>query len=216
MVFPCVCVVLFWIHSLIHFLKPSAFLLILLMLLLQMVLQFACSKSGLILYTLDPVTAVTDKDTAQQALAAALELTKANVLISQEAGSDVNYVQLAERVIPETRYFDFSTGMPFVTPRFPHLRLPIHTGYDQDDKWGWLLLKHMLVPSGELDTFVKPFQLTAQTPLAGELVLDTNGVPVKLGKTLTNEQVFNTKLWPTYSAILEKQFHVVEGIGVVF
>ena len=76
----------------------------------MMILQFACSKSGLVLYNLDPALATTDPEAAKDALAAALEITKANVLISQEAGSDVNYVRICERVIPELRIFDFSLG----------------------------------------------------------------------------------------------------------
>ena len=81
-----------------------------------MVLQFACSKSGLVLYNLDPTVAITDPEAAKEALSQALTLTKANVLITQEAGSDVNYVRLCEAVIPELRIFDFAEGTPFVTP----------------------------------------------------------------------------------------------------
>ena len=116
-----------------------------------MVLQFACSKSGLVLYHLDPMLATKDPEVAKEALSKALTLTKANVLITQEAGSDVNYVRLVESVIPEIRVFDFAQGRPFVTPRFPHLRFPIHTGFDQDDKWGMLLLKHFVIPAENLD-----------------------------------------------------------------
>jgi hypothetical protein len=181
-----------------------------------MVLQFACSKAGMVLYTLDPSLAATDPAAAEKALTAALTLTKANVLVSQEAGSDVNYVRLAAKVIPELRIFDFAKGMPFVTPRFPHLRFPIHTGFDQDDKAGWLPLRHMIVPSDNLDTYVNEATITADTPLAGEMVLDKAGVPVSLGKILTNQQVVASKVWPTYSSILEKKFHEVEGVGVMF
>jgi hypothetical protein len=182
-----------------------------------MVLQFACSKAGMVLYTLDPALATTDPAKAEEALAAALTITKANVLVSQEAGSDVNFIRLASKVIPELRVFDFTNGMPFVTPRFPHLRFPIHTGFDQDDKAGWLPLRHMIVPSDNLDTFVKEASITADTPLMGELVLDAaTGIPVKLGKTLTNQQVVANKVWPTYNSILEKKFHEVPGVGVIF
>jgi hypothetical protein len=181
-----------------------------------MVLQFACSKAGMVLYTLDPMLATTDPAAAEQALAAALTLTKANVLVSQEAGSDVNYIRLAAKVIPETRIFDFANGMPFVTPRFPHLRFPIHTGFDQDDKAGWLPLRHMIVPSDNLDSYVTESTITADTPLCGELVLDAAGIPVSLGKTLTNQQVVANKVWPTYASILEKKFHEVAGVGVIF
>jgi len=170
----------------------------------------------MVLYSLDPALAVKDPVASKKALEAALELTKANVLLSQEAGSDVNYVRLAAEVIPELRIFDFAKGVPFVTPRFPHLRFPIHTGFDQDDKAGWLLLRHMIVPSNNLDTHMVGSSVTDSTPLAGELVLDKAGVPVKLGKTLTNKQVVEKKLWPTYVSVLEKKYHEVDGIGVIF
>jgi hypothetical protein len=181
-----------------------------------MVLQFACSKAGLILYTLDPALAVGDPEGSKKALAKALELSKANVLVSQEAGSDVNYIKLAEEVIPELRIFDQSSGMPFVTPRFPHLRYPIQTGFDQDEKEGWLRLRYFLVPSGNLDTYVNLGAISATTPLAGEFVLDSKGIPTGLGKTLTNEQVVKNKVWSTYAAILNKEYHEVAGVGVVF
>ena len=181
-----------------------------------MVLQFACSKTGLILYTLDPALAIGDPEASKQALAKALELSKANVLVSQEAGNDVNYIRLAEDVIPELRIFDMASGLPFVTPRFPHLRYPIQTGFDQDEKEGWLRFQYFIVPSGNLDTFVKPGDITAKTPLAGEFVLNGKGIPTGLGKTLTNEQVVKNKVWSTYSAILNKEYHEVEGVGVVF
>jgi hypothetical protein len=183
-----------------------------------MVLQFACSKAGLILYSLDPSIATSDLDTAQKALSAALTLSKANVLVSQEAGNDVNYISLVQSVIPELRIFDFSFGMPFVTPRFPHLRMCIHTGFDQDDKYGWLPLRQMVVPSDNLKNFVDTkTQVTAKTPLAGEFQLDAKGIPTGLGATLTNEQVLlKGNVWPTISAILKKQFHTVEGVGVIF
>jgi hypothetical protein len=105
---------------------------------------------------------------------------------------------------------------PFVTPRFPHLRFPIHTGFDQDDKAGWLPLRHMIVPSDNLDSYVTDSAITADTPLCGELVLDSAGIPVSLGKTLTNQQVVANKVWPTYASILEKKFHEVAGVGVIF
>jgi hypothetical protein len=181
-----------------------------------MVLQFACSKAGFVLFTLDPELATTDPATAQQALEAALKLTKANIFVSQEAGSDVNYVRLAAGVIPEVDIFDYSCGMPFVTPRFPDLRFCIQTGFDQDDKYGWLLLRHMLVPSGNLDEFVPTGSVSASTPLAGELILNEKKVPTKIGKALTNEQVMKGSAWPTYTKILKKEFHVVEGVGVIF
>jgi hypothetical protein len=181
-----------------------------------MVLQFACSKSGLLLYNLDPSLATKDPQAAKEALAKALTLTKANVLISQEAGSDVNYVRLCESVIPEIRMFDFSQGRPFVTPRFPHLRFPIHTGFDQDDKWGMLLLKHFIVPSENLDTHVEGFTIGGSTPLLGEIKVDANGIPTGLGKVQTNDDVTKASIWPTYSNILKREYHEVEGVGVIF
>lgn len=182
----------------------------------SMILQFACSKSGLILYNLDPSVATNDPEIAKQALSQALSLTKANVLISQEAGSDVNYVRLCEAVIPEIRFFDFAEGKPFVTPRFPHLRLPIHTGFDQDDKWGMLLLKQFVVPAGNLDDHLDGFTIDGSTPLLGELVVDANGIPTGTGKAQTNEEVSNNGVLETFSKVLNKEFHVIEGEGVVW
>jgi len=183
----------------------------------QMVLQFACSKAGMVLYTLDPSTATTDPEAAKDALKVALELSKANILVSQEAGSDVNYVQLAHGVIPELRIFATSGGMPFVTPRFPHLRMCIHTGFDQDEKQGWYPLRHCIVPSDNLDQYVDRAKIGAETPLAGQFKLDGRGIPTGTGPTLTNEQVAKqTDVWPTYASILNKKYHEVEGVGVVF
>ena len=170
-----------------------------------MVLQFACSKSGLILYTLPP-------SPNAQALAKALELTKANVLVSQEAGQDTNYISIVEQAVPELRIFDTSTGMPFVTPRFPHLRMCVHTGFDQEDKEGWFALRHLVVPTGEK----VGESLADSTPLAGQLQLDASGVPTKVGPVLTNAQVVSQGTWPTFSKILKKEFHTVEGVGVIF
>jgi hypothetical protein len=180
-----------------------------------MVLQFACSKAGFILYTLDPALAVKDPVKAQAALEAALKLTKANVLVSQEAGSDVNYVRLAEAVVPELRIFDFSGGMPFVTPRRPDLRFCVHTGFDQEDKWGWLPLRHMVIPSNNLDSHIDVSMISGSTPLAGSLEL-SDGIPVATSTVLTNDQVHDKKIWPTYSSILDCKFHQVPGVGVIF
>lgn len=181
-----------------------------------MVLQFACSKSGLVLYNLDPTLAIADTEAAKEALAKALTLTKANVLISQEAGSDVNYVRLCESVIPELRIFDFSEGKPFITPRFPHLRFPIHTGFDQDDKWGMLLLKQFIVPSDNLDDYLRGFTVDGSTPLLGKLEVDGKGIPTGTGKIQTNDEVVKSGALDTFSKILKKEFHEVEGVGVVW
>lgn len=181
-----------------------------------MVLQFACSKAGFVLYTLDPSLATQDTTKAQAALEAALRLTKANVLVSQEAGSDVNYIRIAEAAVPELRFFDFGEGMPFVTPRHPDLRFCIHTGFDQEDKWGWLPLRHMVVPSNNLDSHIDTSLIQGSSPLAGSLELSPDGIPVSLGPTLCNERVHQQKIWPTYSRVLDRNFHHVEGIGVIF
>ena len=181
-----------------------------------MILQFACSKAGFLLYTLDPALAVTDPEKAQRVLQAALTLTQANVLVSQEAGNDVNYIRLVEKVVPELRFFDFATGMPFVTPRFPHLRFCIHTGMDQDDKWGWLPLHHMVVPSNNLDAYIDMERVHSQTPLAGNFIFNEEGIPTGLGITLSNAQVYKSKFWKTYCNVLDRKFHQVEGVGVIF
>lgn len=182
-----------------------------------MVLQFACSKAGLVLYSLDP-TASADTDRAKQALEAALTVTEANVLVTPETHDDVNYLSLCKDVIPETRIFDFANGMPFVTPRFPHLRLPIQTGFDQNDEGnlGFLLLRHMIVPSDNLDSLSDAKGMTPDTPLAGQLSLGSDGVPSGLGKTLTHAQVVSQTVWPTYCKVLKKEFHDVSGVGVIF
>jgi acyl-CoA synthetase (AMP-forming)/AMP-acid ligase II len=182
----------------------------------QHILQFACSKAGLVLYNLDPTVACTDKESAKKSLAKALELTEANVLITQEAGNDVNYVHLVESVIPETRIFDFGEGMPFFTPRFPHLRFPIHTGFDYEDKGGMVPLKDMLCPSGQLSSYLGGFKIDGSTPLMGSLQVGSDGVPTGKGKVLTNEEVVKGKIWPEFNSILEKKYIEVEGVGVVF
>lgn len=184
----------------------------------QHILQFACSKAGFVLYHLDPAQAITDPEGAKASLKKALEVTEANILITQEAGDDVNYVRLAERVIPEIRIFDFGDGMPFFSPRFPHLRFPVHTGFDITDKVGLLPLKHMLVPSGELENLIKASGAeipSGETPLLGELVTGKDGLPEK-GKILTNEEVYKANVWPEFSSILNKEYREVEGVGVIW
>ena len=187
----------------------------------QHILQFACSKAGFLLYHLDPnpELAKSDPEKAKEALAKALELTNANILFTQEAGSDVNYVNLTEGVIPEIRIFDFGEGMPFFTPRYPHLRFPVHTGYSIVDKEGMYAFKHFLVPSNNLDSMLRDTgskALDGKTPLLGELVLDSEGIPVKTGKVLTNEEVFKAKAWPEFSSILSREYKEIGGVGVVF
>ena len=138
------------------------------------------------------------------------------MLFTQEAGSDVNYVNLTEGVVPEIRIFDFADGMPFFTPRYPHLRFPVHTGYSIVDKEGMYAFKHFLVPSNNLDNMLGGKALDGKTPLLGELVLDKEGVPVKTGKVLSNEEVFKAKAWPEFSSILSREYKEISGVGVVF
>jgi len=185
------------------------------------ILQFACSKAGFVLYNLDPnpELAKSNPAAAKAALAKALELTEANVLFTQEAGSDVNYVDLTTGVVPEIRIFDFGDGMPFFTPRYPHLRFPVHTGYTIVDKEGMYAFKHFLVPSGDLDTRLRATggkALDGKTPLLGELVLDKDGIPVKKGKVMTNEEVFKANTWTEFSSILNREYKEIPGVGVVF
>eukprot|EP00567_Pseudictyota_dubia_P005841 CAMPEP_0197449642 /NCGR_PEP_ID=MMETSP1175-20131217/22348_1 /TAXON_ID=1003142 /ORGANISM="Triceratium dubium, Strain CCMP147" /LENGTH=303 /DNA_ID=CAMNT_0042981837 /DNA_START=39 /DNA_END=950 /DNA_ORIENTATION=- len=183
----------------------------------QHILQFACSKSGLVLYHLDPAQAIDDREGAKKALAQALEITEANVLVTQEAGSDVNYVHLVKSVIPEIRIFNHGDGMPFFTPRFPHLRIPIHTGFDITDKSGMEVFKHMLSPSNNLDTLLRDTgsALDGKSPLMGELVMGKDGLPQK-GKILSNEDVVKNNVWPEFASILNKEYKEVEGVGNVF
>jgi len=186
----------------------------------QHILQFACSKAGFVLYHLDPnpELAKSNSDAAKTALAKALELTEANVLFSLEAGNDVNYVDLTKGVVPEIRIFDFAEGMPFFTPRYPHLRFPVHTGYSIVDKEGMFAFKHFLLPSNNLDSLLRDTgskALDGKTPLLGELIVDKEGIPVKTGKVLTNEEVFSEKVWPEFTSILNREYKEIPGVGVV-
>lgn len=183
----------------------------------QMILQFACSKAGFVHYWLDPAVAINDPVLAKKQLAAALTVTKANVLFSAEAANDVNYVRLTERVVPELEIFDFAGGMPFITPRFPDLRMCIHSGFDRDETKGWYPYRTMFVPSNNLETHIDQTKINGSTPLAGQLVFDDKeGVPVKTDKPLTNDEVIKKKIWPTFSKVLDRDYHVVEGIGAVW
>lgn len=175
----------------------------------QHILQFACSKAGFVLYTLDP-------NASEEALAKALEITKANILVTQEAGSDINYIRKVESVVPETQIFNFSDGMPFFSPRFPHLRLPIHTGFDYEQKGGFVPLHDVLCDTGDVDSVMGGAVVDGKTPLMGELKVDSNGIPNALGKVLTNEEVVKSGVWPQMASILNKQYSEVQGIGVVF
>jgi hypothetical protein len=175
----------------------------------QHVLQFACSKAGFVLYTLDP-------NASEEALSKALELTEANILITQEAGSDVNYIRKVESVVPETQIFNFDDGMPFFSPRFPHLRLPIHTGFDYEGKPGFVPLHDVLCNTGDLDGVMGGNVVDGNSPLMGQLKLDSNGIPTGIGKAMSNEEVVEGDAWPHFSSILKKQYTEVEGVGVVF
>jgi hypothetical protein len=179
-------------------------------------LQFACSKAGFVLYHLDPSLAIGDPETAKKALAKALELTEANVLMSQEAGDDVSYVRLVESVVPETRIFDCGDGLPFFTPRYPHLRFPIHTGFDYEEMPGMVPLYDMLCNTGDLEGSLGGVQLDGKTPLLGQLTIGADGIPTKKGKTLTNDEVIAKNVWPEFNAVLKKEYQEVEGVGVIF
>jgi len=182
---------------------------------LQHILQFACSKAGFILYSLDPKLAITDKEASKKELGSALEVTEANVLVTQEAGDDVHYAELVQELVPETRIFDVSDGHPFFTPRYPHLRVIVQTGYEIGDNYGMQLLKHVLVPSGQLETFLGDANISGKTPIYGELVKGANGMLTK-GKVLSNEEVMIAGVWPTVTSILKKEYTEVEGVGVIF
>jgi hypothetical protein len=169
----------------------------------------------MILYSLDPAQAITDKEGAKAALARALTITEANVLVTQEAGDDVHYAQLCKEVIPEIRIFDFNGGMPFISGYYPHLRFPIHTGFEIGINYGMVPLKHMLVPSGELKMHLGDAHISGNTPVYGELVIGPDGLPSK-GKLLTNDEVVKSNVWPIVTSILSKQYSEVEGVGVIF
>jgi hypothetical protein len=192
-----------------------------------MILQFACAKAGLLLYTLDPV-----QSSSTEAFAQALTLSQANIVIIPEAYNDINYIRLAEQVVVETRFFDFSTGSPFVSPSFPHVRLPVHTGFDQYQQWGWIPYRQLLVPSNNLSNYISGSSASTvsggEIPLCGQFVYDEtkmNGssIPIDITAPLTHSQimqqpppVIDSLGWSTYQKVLNKSFHVVDGVGVIF
>ena len=180
----------------------------------QTVLEFACSKAGFVLYNLDPALAITDRDGAKASLKKALEVTEANILVTQEAGSDVNYVKIVKEVIPETRLWDFGEGLPFFSPHFPHLRYPCHTGFDHQNKEGMIPFRHLIVPSGLLEEQLAGWKASGDTPLFGELKMGPDG-PTK-GKILSNDDVAKHNVWPLYNSILKKEYLEVPGIGNVW
>mmetsp|Transcript_2700 Transcript_2700/g.3196 ORF Transcript_2700/g.3196 Transcript_2700/m.3196 type:complete len:313 (+) Transcript_2700:62-1000(+) len=182
----------------------------------QTILEFACSKAGFILYKLDPNLGK-NPEAAKRALKSALEITKANIFVTQEAGSDVNYVRLVKEVIPEIRVWDFSEGLPFLSPRFPHLRYPVHTGFDFQDKIGMIPYRHMLSPSGDLPDLLKEYDpLKGSTPLYGEFEVDSDGIPTSKGKIWSNDEVKKANNWPIYNCILNKEYKEIEGIGNIW
>jgi acyl-CoA synthetase (AMP-forming)/AMP-acid ligase II len=175
-----------------------------------MMLQFACSKAGLILYNLSP------DDPTPEKLKQALTLSQANVLIQPETWDDTNYIRVAERTIPEVRIFDFDCGMPFISPNFPHLRFPCHTGFDNYDKQGFIRFEYMLVPSDNLHDYVDLDDIDDDTPLKGNFILDDKGVPTDIDYALTNEQVLESNVWPSFTKIVNREMHDIHGIGVIF
>lgn len=145
-------------------------------------------------------------------------MSKANVLITQEAGNDTNYIRIVEEVIPEIRIFNMDDGMPFFTPRFPHLRLPIHTGFDYQDKGGMIPLMDMLCDTEDLEGILKATGkiVDGKTGLLGEFEYGKDGVPTKVGKVLNNDEVLASGVWPEFVSVLKKEYREVEGVGVVF
>lgn len=163
------------------------------------VLQFTCSKAGFVLYQLD------SNVTKASALADALEKTEANILVTQEFGADTNYIRLIEEAVPELIAYDARDGIPFFTPRFPHLRMTIHDAYDQKGKLGMTPYHHLYVPDGPVEKQIKrlgedsgeSIELSSLSPVVGDIESD---------KVLTNEEVLKSKLWPEVSSVLNKEF----------
>lgn len=193
-----------------------------------MVLQFACSKAGMTLYQLDHRLAKTDPVAFQEALKQALILTKANVYCTPETHDDVNYITLDKLVIPELQIFRFNEGLSFISPRYPHLRYCIHTGFeDQPDKEAFIRIHHFLVPAGTVEEWLLKAEMdetttlpmtpiTPHTALMGTLECNDRGIPVGIGPSLSNADVIEGNVWETYCKILKKEFHEVAGVGVVF
>jgi len=109
-------------------------------------------------------------------------------------------------------------GMPFISPRFPHLRLAVHTGFDYTDKAGMVPLSDMLCPTENVEGALKATGsvVSGKTPLMGELVVGEDGIPTNKGKALSNDEVVKSGKWPEFSSILKKEYREVEGVGVVF
>lgn len=182
----------------------------------QHVLQFACSKAGLILYHLDPLLAIKERYKCEEALENALALSEANILITQDTGDNVNFIEILEAVVPETCIFNIGDGMPFFTPRFPSIQYILHTGLDFNDKPGIIPLNQIVCPSGELSNLLNGANIDSYTPLAGRFTTNIQGIPTGIKNTLNNMQVVNEYAWPEFVSILEKEYNEVNGIGVVF
>lgn len=78
--------------------------------------------------------------------------------------------------------------------------------------------KHFLLPSDNLDSLLRDTgckALDGKTPLLGELVLDNDGIPVKTGKVLTNEEVWKANAWPEFTSVLNREYKEIPGVGVV-
>ena len=106
--------------------------------------------------------------------------------------------------------------MPFFSPRFPHLRLPIHTGFDYADKAGMVPLSDCLADTGDLESVMSGGVVDGSTPLMGELQIGGDGVPTGVGKAMSNEDVVQSGAWPEFSKVLKKEYSEVAGVGVVF
>lgn len=78
-------------------------------------------------------------------------------------------------------------------------------------------LKHMLCPADTLQDQLGAIgaKIDGKTPLMGELVVGSDGLPSK-GKVLSNEEVYKSGEWPTFTSILKKDYVEIEGVGVVF
>lgn len=120
--------------------------------------------------------------------------------------------------MPEVRIFNQDDGMQFISPRFPHLRLPIHTGFDYEDKGGMIPLSDMLCSPEDLSTALSKTgkAVGSATPLLGQLEIGSDGIPTKKGKTLNNDEVVKSGEWPVFNSVLKKEYTEVAGVGVVF
>ena len=74
----------------------------------------------------------------------------------------------------------------------------------------------MMVPSNNLEQYI-PQRPQDTTPLAGTFTVGKDGIVVGLGKVLTQQDVLaQPDVWPSYTKVLQREFHTVEGVGVVF